>query len=240
MMRTKGGWETLHIPPELEDNIEELFPGCTYEEALQDQENLYQLLKISSSDRQATASDSEGNISHGQVSLLTGESSHSGSAPLDSQLALDEAFARSLQHLEEEIHQVSISEPVQTDARNNAENPSAGPSVRDRNQDDIDPDQMTYEELRTLGEAIGTESRGLSEKEISRLPYSKCKTGFFSKKDKTAECAICCMEYERRQYITTLPCTHRYHRECINHWLKQKKTCPICLVEVKVTTGRDS
>ncbi|KAI9077222.1 hypothetical protein K1719_040793 [Acacia pycnantha] len=40
-------------------------------------------------------------------------------------------------------------------------------------QDNIDPNSMSYEELLELGEAVGTQSRGLSQEQISLLPISK-------------------------------------------------------------------
>ncbi|KAF8403832.1 hypothetical protein HHK36_011938 [Tetracentron sinense] len=49
-------------------------------------------------------------------------------------------------------------------------------------QDNIDPDNMSYEELLDLGEAVGTQSRGLSQELISSLPISKYRPGFFSRK----------------------------------------------------------
>ncbi|KAF2319521.1 hypothetical protein GH714_016814 [Hevea brasiliensis] len=54
-------------------------------------------------------------------------------------------------------------------------------------QDDIDPDNMTYEELLDLGETVGTQSRGLSQELISLLPTSKCKFGSFFLRKKSGE-----------------------------------------------------
>ncbi|CEO94677.1 RING-type E3 ubiquitin transferase [Plasmodiophora brassicae] len=44
-------------------------------------------------------------------------------------------------------------------------------------------------------------------------------------------CSICQMAYTRADDIGTLPdaCNHRFHQECINHWLSLgKTTCPNC------------
>ncbi|XP_057479916.1 E3 ubiquitin-protein ligase BIG BROTHER-like isoform X2 [Actinidia eriantha] len=49
-------------------------------------------------------------------------------------------------------------------------------------QDNVDPDNMTYEELLELGEAVGTQNRGISQDLISMLPVKKFKCGFFSRK----------------------------------------------------------
>ncbi|KAK7325038.1 hypothetical protein VNO77_29074 [Canavalia gladiata] len=101
-------------------------------------------------------------------------------------------------------------------------------------QDDIDPDNMTYEELLELGEAVGTQSRGLSQEQISLLPVSKYKCGcfFFRKKSRDERCVICQMEYRRGDKRITLPCKHVYHASCANRWLTINKACPMCYTEV--------
>ncbi|CAN1342543.1 E3 ubiquitin-protein ligase BIG BROTHER [Linum perenne] len=107
-------------------------------------------------------------------------------------------------------------------------------------QDDVDPDNMTYEELLDLGEAVGTESRGLSEELISMLPTSKCKFGsFFSRKKSGERCVICQMRYKRGEKQTKLPCKHTYHSECITKWLVINKVCPVCNNEVFGEESRD-
>ncbi|KAE8653505.1 hypothetical protein Csa_007384 [Cucumis sativus] len=54
-------------------------------------------------------------------------------------------------------------------------------------QDNVDPDNMTYEELLELGETVGTQSRGLSQELIALLPISKYKYSFFSRKKSRGE-----------------------------------------------------
>ncbi|KAK1306135.1 E3 ubiquitin ligase BIG BROTHER [Acorus calamus] len=100
-------------------------------------------------------------------------------------------------------------------------------------QDNIDPDNMTYEELLDLGEAVGTQSRGLSQERISLLPISKYKSSFFSRKKARGErCVICQMEYKRGDHQMTLPCKHVYHASCVTRWLSINKACPVCYTEV--------
>lgn len=104
-------------------------------------------------------------------------------------------------------------------------------SDQDMEEDDIDPDQLSYEELIALGEIVGEESRGLSMEEISASlrPYT-C----HSLRSKTAvdRCVICQVEYEEEEKLVALPCEHPYHADCITKWLQIKKTCPICSTEV--------
>ncbi|KAM6596735.1 hypothetical protein CsatA_007259 [Cannabis sativa] len=100
-------------------------------------------------------------------------------------------------------------------------------------QDNIDPDNMTYEELLELGEVVGTQNRGLSLEQIALLPVSKYKCSFFSrKKSRDERCVICQMEYKRGNRRMTLPCKHVYHASCGTRWLSINKACPICYKEV--------
>ncbi|TKY48371.1 E3 ubiquitin ligase BIG BROTHER [Spatholobus suberectus] len=101
-------------------------------------------------------------------------------------------------------------------------------------EDNIDPDNMTYEELLELGETVGSQSRGLSQEQISSLPVSKYKCGcfFFWKKSRNERCVICQMEYKRGDKRIALPCKHLYHASCGNRWLSINKACPICYTEV--------
>lgn len=222
-------WEDHHVPSELKKNLEELFPGLTMEEALQHQESLYQSLKISCVEQTARSSDNEPSSSHGHS---WGESSFSGSC--DYYIALDEAVARSLQEwdLEDNVDHAAISESLHSASRN-TEHAAAGTSVSDTYQDSVDPDHMTYEELQSLGEAIGSENRGLSKEEISSLPCYTYKSGFFSKKTDMGDCVICYTAYKNRDSVITLPCAHKYHKDCIEPWLVRNKICPLCKEEVK-------
>ncbi|KAG5238489.1 hypothetical protein OIU76_014959 [Salix suchowensis] len=100
-------------------------------------------------------------------------------------------------------------------------------------QDDVDPDNMTYEELIDLGDTVGTQSKGLSPELISLLPTSKCKLGsFFSRKKSGERCVICQMKYKRGDKQIKLLCKHVYHSECIAKWLGINKVCPVCNNEV--------
>lgn len=41
-------------------------------------------------------------------------------------------------------------------------------------------------------------------------------------------CAICLGEYSCGMMVTGLPCSHDFHRGCIERWLNQNNSCPIC------------
>jgi hypothetical protein len=41
-------------------------------------------------------------------------------------------------------------------------------------------------------------------------------------------CSICLIEFERGEETRLTPCSHRYHRDCIDNWWESKMSCPIC------------
>ncbi|KAK4273997.1 hypothetical protein QN277_017292 [Acacia crassicarpa] len=98
-------------------------------------------------------------------------------------------------------------------------------------EDEIDPDEMSYEELIELAEFVGEERRGLSPNEIPSClhPYT---CHFAENKTGTDRCVICQVEYEEGEALMALPCEHPYHSDCITKWLQIKKVCPICSCEV--------
>lgn len=45
-------------------------------------------------------------------------------------------------------------------------------------------------------------------------------------------CAICLEEYSTSQELRVLPCSHEFHKECIDPWLLNNPTCPLCLYNI--------
>ncbi|KAL2317824.1 hypothetical protein Fmac_031700 [Flemingia macrophylla] len=99
--------------------------------------------------------------------------------------------------------------------------------------DEIDVDELTYEELIELGDFIGQEKRGLSANEICSCLHSHT---FHSSQNKsgTDRCVICQVEYEEGESLVAIQCEHPYHTDCISKWLQIKKVCPICNTEISV------
>lgn len=106
-------------------------------------------------------------------------------------------------------------------------------SSSDQETDDLDVDELTYEELLALGEFIGEEKRGLPSSEISTClhPYT-CKLAVDQSKTSIDRCVVCQIEYEDGELLAALSCEHPYHWECISQWLQIKKSCPICSTQV--------
>lgn len=95
--------------------------------------------------------------------------------------------------------------------------------------------QENYETLLNLAEQIGeVKPKGLSRAEIDQLPSYR--TTLESKKSNgDSRCVICLMEFEEKQLVRVLPCTHEYHTKCIDKWLKSNRSCPICRSEVNIS-----
>ncbi|XVF67010.1 hypothetical protein PTKIN_Ptkin10aG0086100 [Pterospermum kingtungense] len=149
----------------------------------------------------------------------------------------DEAYARALQDAEERemaarllaLTGISDRAIVTLDLEDHG-------SHSQDTWEDVDPDELSYEELLALGEVVGTESRGLSADSIANLPSVIYKMGS-SQTGSNDSCVICRVDYEDGDSLTVLSCKHSYHPECINNWLKINKVCPVCSAEVS-TSGQ--
>ncbi|XP_039138624.1 E3 ubiquitin ligase BIG BROTHER-related-like isoform X2 [Dioscorea cayenensis subsp. rotundata] len=146
----------------------------------------------------------------------------------------DEAYARALQDAEEQEIAARLMAfaglndwGVEHHRAHHAGNP------RDAWQD-VDPDELSYEELVALGEVVGTESRGLSADTIASLPSVGYKAESAQDGD-TDPCIICRMDYEDGDSLVVLSCKHAYHSDCINKWLQINKLCPVCSTEVSTS-----
>jgi len=86
----------------------------------------------------------------------------------------------------------------------------------------VDVDRMSYEQLLALDENV--KKHGLTKSETAALQIIEFKS---TMKNQTC-CSICMVEFEVREKLRLLPCSHYYHKECIDKWLSENRTCPIC------------
>uniref|UniRef100_A0A6T8BWT1 RING-type domain-containing protein n=1 Tax=Prymnesium polylepis TaxID=72548 RepID=A0A6T8BWT1_9EUKA len=92
--------------------------------------------------------------------------------------------------------------------------------------------EADYEMLLQLDEESGREKKSKlreNSKRIDQLPSHRAtKSELASKEEPT--CAICLENIRAQQNVTTLPCKHEYHRQCIAKWLKMAEaaSCPQC------------
>lgn len=67
---------------------------------------------------------------------------------------------------------------------------------------------------------------------IDSLPTEKL-TIEGEKKLSDSCCAVCQDGYNCDEHVTTLPCGHQYHKDCVVPWLQRHRTCPVCRHELK-------
>lgn len=59
-------------------------------------------------------------------------------------------------------------------------------------------------------------------------------------KDTEVNCTICCEDIKYTEYIRELPCTHCFHKKCVDKWfvsfMKEKEdiTCPLCRKKIEL------
>ncbi|CAN1278275.1 RING-H2 finger protein ATL65 [Linum perenne] len=73
-------------------------------------------------------------------------------------------------------------------------------------------------------------SYGLDESVIKNIPislFNKLSSQLPSPANR--ECAVCLLEFEFDDYVRLLPaCSHVFHVDCIDIWLKSHANCPLC------------
>ena len=75
-------------------------------------------------------------------------------------------------------------------------------------------------------------SKGLKKSKINQIQELEYKVKPASDQEK--KCVICYENFKNRDKFKLLQCGHRFHAQCINSWLLQKDTCPLCLHSVNI------
>ncbi|XP_039241625.1 E3 ubiquitin-protein ligase RNF43 [Pipra filicauda] len=52
-------------------------------------------------------------------------------------------------------------------------------------------------------------------------------------------CAICLEEFSEGQELRIISCSHEFHRECVDPWLQQHHTCPLCMFNILARDSTD-
>ncbi|XP_010256868.1 PREDICTED: E3 ubiquitin-protein ligase SDIR1 isoform X2 [Nelumbo nucifera] len=126
-------------------------------------------------------------------------------------------------------------------------------ALLDREFDDLD-----YETLRALDADNASTVPSMSEEEINALPVHKYKVtvphsdgssvkqasssssaaekkqdvskvdGSIKAPEDELTCSVCLEQVNVGELIRSLPCLHQFHANCIDPWLRQQGTCPVC------------
>ena len=82
------------------------------------------------------------------------------------------------------------------------------------------PQSENYEALLSLAERLGeAKPRGLAKSEIEQLPSYRFNLNNIHESDQLT-CVVCMCEFEQRQILRVLPCSHEFHARCVDKWLK--------------------
>uniref|UniRef100_A0A8C0WLC3 RING-type E3 ubiquitin transferase n=1 Tax=Castor canadensis TaxID=51338 RepID=A0A8C0WLC3_CASCN len=86
-----------------------------------------------------------------------------------------------------------------------------------------------------LNEDDDDQPRGLTKEQIDNLAMRS-----FGENDALKTCSVCITEYTEGNKLRKLPCSHEYHVHCIDRWLSENSTCPICRRAVLASGNRES
>jgi len=103
--------------------------------------------------------------------------------------------------------------------------------MNDHHQQEVDtheiPESATYEDLLALDENVV--KKGLSKPQIDRF---KTRT-FITSTESCKTCNVCISDFEMGDRLRKIKCGHEFHTHCIDTWLKDNITCPICKKEMR-------
>lgn len=99
----------------------------------------------------------------------------------------------------------------------------SNPPLSPFNQTDLSSSDSTetenYEALLNLAERLGeAKPRGLGRMEIEQLLSYKFNADTHQG-DQTS-CVVCMCDFEARQLLRVLPCSHEFHAKCVDKWLR--------------------
>ena len=85
--------------------------------------------------------------------------------------------------------------------------------------------------LRGQRQSYHEPGQGLDQGTIDHMPTTTYNENSSSGDDNT--CTICQDEFKNGDEIRTLPCFHKFHKDCIDKWLDRSSVCPICKKDIR-------
>jgi len=88
---------------------------------------------------------------------------------------------------------------------------------------------------------MGDGQAGASENDIQNLPVKRYDPSEMqdAEGDRTT-CVVCMQDFEEGEQLRVLPCSHEFHTQCVDRWLKVKKDCPLCRRDISSQPQADS
>lgn len=76
-----------------------------------------------------------------------------------------------------------------------------------------------------------------AKRAIGRLRVRTLKRGDEETTSDIHMCAVCIESYKPEEVVTVLTCDHIFHKACIEPWLLERRTCPMCKCDVLKALG---
>jgi len=80
----------------------------------------------------------------------------------------------------------------------------------------------TFEALAALDDRAQDDRRRASSQVIRALPVVRA-----TEADTAESCRVCLSDFELNEVLRRLPCSHVYHKGCIDKWLSRNGCCPV-------------
>ena len=71
-----------------------------------------------------------------------------------------------------------------------------------------------------------------AKKAIAKIPQRTVKLGDKELESEFDQCAVCIEGYKASDVIRILPCKHIFHKSCVDPWLLEQRSCPMCKLDI--------
>lgn len=79
----------------------------------------------------------------------------------------------------------------------------------------------------------GAQQQGLPREAIEKIRKTKFRRNPQTRPGEEEKCPICITEFADGEEMRQLPCSHNFHPECVDTWLVQNSSCPICKADMR-------